>query len=65
MISFRKSLLEKLHYETIRFYSVTIVNKSKSFWWGRHVTGVAIQECLFYRQKVKKIVLLSTHVFAQ
>jgi hypothetical protein len=50
----QKFVTLKLHDKTIRFYSVTIVNKSKSFRWDRHVAGVAIQGCIFYRQRVKK-----------
>jgi len=30
MISFRNSLLEKVHNDTISFYSVTVVNRSKT-----------------------------------
>jgi len=50
MISFRNSLQKKLLGENNRFYCVTMVNKSKSFRWDGHVSGVAIQ-------RVKKFVL--------
>jgi hypothetical protein len=39
----QKFVTKKLIGENNHFYSVTMVNKSKSFRWDGHVSGVAIQ----------------------